>query len=179
MHRQIFPTYSSARRIPTKNSVLAKIKEKRALMKSANNDSQEMNWGIGRAQPVNAYNCNTVSMLPLCWYPLANQYLFSFPIVSCHHKHAVQPQLFIATNIVTGMANHCLYWYTPHCSPLTVTLVLSCRNGHPSPDRYVLICGCKPVTALSLAHSHWPLQSLRRISSFFQGWSDRYALVYY
>jgi hypothetical protein len=35
MHcRQIFPSYSSARRAPAKNSVLAKIREKRALQKS-------------------------------------------------------------------------------------------------------------------------------------------------
>ena len=41
--RQIFPSYSSARRAPTKNSVLAKIKEKRVLEKSARMNSS---WAL-------------------------------------------------------------------------------------------------------------------------------------
>jgi hypothetical protein len=40
-NRQIFPTYSSAQRSVSKNSALARIKEKRAELKalSLNNDS--------------------------------------------------------------------------------------------------------------------------------------------
>ena len=55
----------------------------------------------------------------------------------------------------------------------------SCGDGQPLPDRYVLICGSMPVTALPLTvtliplvHSHCPLQSQfahEGFSSFFKG----------
>lgn len=41
INRIIFPSYSSAQRLPTKNGALAKMREKRALRKAASTNSQE------------------------------------------------------------------------------------------------------------------------------------------